>query len=244
MNTPAAAPSASTFGKWMALTGRPAGLAVRRPGDGPVSARRPGRRLRESGRGREDHRTAWFGIITAFFLVGAATGGVLFGWLGDRIGRVRAMMLSVLTYALVSGPVRVRDDAWQIGVLRFVAALGMGGEWSLGVALINEIWPDRSRALLAGLIGAAANVGYLIIGFVGKLVIDNIEATQSFLAGLNLPSVWIDYLINESNHGWRLLMMCGALPALLTFFIQIFRAGVAALGKRRPEGSNFPLGEP
>ena len=54
--------------------------------------------------------------------------------------------------------------AWQITVLRFLAALGMGGEWSLGVALVMEIWPDRSRAFLAGLIGAAANVGYLLIG--------------------------------------------------------------------------------
>ena len=112
--------------------------------------------------------TAWLGIVTALFLVGAATGGVVFGWLGDRIGRVRAMMLSVLTYAIVSGVGGFATEAWQIGVLRFFAALGMGGEWSLGVALINEIWPDRSRAFLAGLIGAAGNVGYLLIALVGR----------------------------------------------------------------------------
>src|SRR5438477_12048420 len=101
----------------------------------------------------------WVAVITAGFLVGAATGGVLFGWLGDRLGRVRAMTLSVLTYAVFSGLCGVAGVAWQVAVLRFVAALGMGGEWSLGVALVMELWPDRSRAFLAGLIGAAANIG-------------------------------------------------------------------------------------
>src|SRR5262249_50989557 len=93
----------------------------------------------------------WFNVATASFMVGAATGGVLFGWLGDRVGRVRAMTLSVLTYSLFSGAGGFVTDPWQIAVLRFVAALGMGGEWALGVALVMEIWPDRSRAFMAGL---------------------------------------------------------------------------------------------
>ena len=63
-----------------------------------------------------------------------------------------------------------RAQAWQVGVLRFIAALGMGGEWSLGVALVMEVWPNRSRALMAGLIGAAANVGFLLVGLVGLAV--------------------------------------------------------------------------
>src|SRR2546421_10660360 len=90
----------------------------------------------------------WFGVVTAGFLVGAATGGVLFGWLGDRIGRVRAMTLSVFTYAIFTGLCGLTTEAWQVGVLRFVAALGMGGEWSLGVALVMEGWPNRSRAFM------------------------------------------------------------------------------------------------
>src|SRR5258707_9449279 len=96
----------------------------------------------------------WFAGATAAFLVGAATGGVLFGWLGDRLGRVRAMTLSVFTYAIFSGMCGLAAAPWQIVVLRFIAALGMGGEWSLGVALVMEIWPNRSRGLLAGVIGA------------------------------------------------------------------------------------------
>src|SRR3954452_11774955 len=89
----------------------------------------------------------WFGVITAGFLVGAATGGVLFGWLGDRIGRVRAMTLSVLTYAVFTGACGLATTAEQVAVLRFIASLGMGGEWSLGVALVMEVWPNKSRAL-------------------------------------------------------------------------------------------------
>src|SRR4029079_3784915 len=109
----------------------------------------------------------WFGVIIAGFLVGAATGGVLFGWLGDRIGRVRGMSLSVLTYAIFKGLCGFAQSPAQLGILRFIAALGMGGEWSLGVALVMEVWPNRSRALMAGLIGARAKVGYLPVARVG-----------------------------------------------------------------------------
>ncbi|MBI3412101.1 MAG: MFS transporter [Planctomycetes bacterium] len=162
----------------------------------------------------------WLGVITALFLVGAATGGVLFGWLGDRIGRVRSMMLSVLTYALVSGLCAFATETWHVGALRFVAAMGMGGEWSLGVALINEIWPDRSRVFLAGLIGAAANVGYLLIGAVG-LHLDAVRANlNDGLLALGLPDRWVLSLMGHDS--WRLLMMFGAVPALLTLFIRLF----------------------
>mgnify|MGYP003346138441 CR=1 FL=1 len=105
--------------------------------------------------GSDEASGFWFSIIIAVFLVGAACGGVLLGWLGDRIGRVRAMSLSVLTYALFTGFCGLVKRPEQIAVLRFIAALGMGGEWALGVALVMEVWPNRSRALMAGLIGAA-----------------------------------------------------------------------------------------
>src|SRR5688572_10370301 len=105
----------------------------------------------------------WFSVIIAVFLVGAASGGVLFGWLGDKIGRVRAMSLSIFTYAIFTGLCGFATEAWHIAALRFIASLGMGGEWSLGVALVNEIWPNKSRAWLAGAIGAAANVGFLLV---------------------------------------------------------------------------------
>src|SRR6187200_596848 len=115
----------SNFGKWMALTAALLGWLF----DGlemglfPLVQKSALDELVDS-----KHQTLWIGIITSLFLVGAATGGVLFGWLGDRFGRVRAMMLSVLTYALVSGLCGFATSAWQIGALRFIASLGMGGE--------------------------------------------------------------------------------------------------------------------
>jgi MFS transporter, SHS family, sialic acid transporter len=162
----------------------------------------------------------WFNVIMAGFLVGAATGGVLFGWLGDRIGRVRAMTLSVLTYALFTGLCGLAGAAWQVGVLRFIAALGMGGEWSLGVALVMEVWPNRSRAFMAGLIGAAANVGYLLVGFVGLGLLSVLTSLDSGLRGLGFPEPWVKTLVASS--GWRVMMLLGTVPALLTFFIRIF----------------------
>lgn len=162
----------------------------------------------------------WFGVIIAIFLIGAATGGVLFGWLGDRIGRVRAMTLSVLTYALFTGACGFVTSAWQIGVLRFIASLGMGGEWSLGVALVMEVWPNKSRALMAGLIGASANLGYILVGVLGLGLNRTLGTIESVLLAMKLPETFVDSMV--SHQGWRILMILGALPALLTFLIRIF----------------------
>ncbi|MCS7045806.1 MAG: MFS transporter [Gemmataceae bacterium] len=214
-------PKTTSLGKWMALAAALLGWLF----DGlemglfPLVANPA---LRELGVPAE-RVVAWNGVITALFLVGAATGGVLFGWLGDRLGRVRAMMLSVLTYALVTGVCGFATAPWQIGALRFVAALGMGGEWSLGVALINEIWPDRSRAFLAGLIGAAANVGYLIIALVGRGLTTYVREFRAWLLeDVRASEATVEFLLGPHQSGWRLLMMLGALPALLTFFIRLF----------------------
>lgn len=162
----------------------------------------------------------WIGIITGVFLVGAATGGVLFGWLGDRIGRVRAMTLSVLTYAVFTSLCGVSQTPLQLGALRFIAALGMGGEWSLGVALVMEVWPNRSRAFMAGLIGAAANVGYLLVGFVGLGLSAVIGKLEAMMTGIGLPDALVAQLV--ANDGWRIIMILGIVPALLTFFIRLF----------------------
>ncbi|MDB6121234.1 MAG: naiP [Pedosphaera sp.] len=136
----------------------------------------------------------WMGTITACFLIGAALGGIIFGWLGDKIGRVRAMALSILTYSLVTGLGYLAHEPWHLGAVRFISALGMGGQWSLGVALIMECWPEKWRPFLAGAIGAAANVGQLLVGVTAKL----------------------HPVITDS---WRWMMLVGAAPALFVFFI-------------------------
>ena len=105
--------------------------------------------------GQDQFVGLWMGRITALFLVGAAAGGLGFGWLGDRVGRVRAMTLSILTYSIFTGFCFFAQQPWHLGMFRFIAAFGMGGEWSLGVALVMEAWPSGKRALLAGVIGTA-----------------------------------------------------------------------------------------
>ncbi|WP_020468633.1 MFS transporter [Zavarzinella formosa] len=162
----------------------------------------------------------WYAVITAVFLIGAATGGVVFGWLGDRIGRVRAMTLSVLTYALFSGMCGLAGEAWHVAVMRFVAALGMGGEWSLGVALVMEVWPDQSRAWLAGVIGSAANFGYMIIAVVGLGLNAVIADLGGMLQSAGVGSETSAWLLK--NSGWRILMLVGTFPAVLTFLIRLF----------------------
>ncbi len=165
----------------------------------------------------------WYGIVLACFLVGAATGGVLFGWLGDKIGRVRAMTVSILMYSLCSGLSAASQSPEQLAVLRFVGALGMGGEWALGVALVMELWPGASRALMAGLIGAFGNLGYLICGAIAFGLSPNRTSPaeiQSALTGIGLPTDWAAAL--TANGNWRLLMLVGALPALLTMLLRLF----------------------
>jgi MFS family permease len=163
---------------------------------------------------------SWFGAIIATFLVGAASGGVFFGWLGDKIGRVRAMTFSILTYAIFTGACGFAHSAWQIAILRFIASLGMGGEWSLGVALVNEVWPSKSRALTAGLIGAAANVGYLLVALLSMALLGFISTAHSAFLHLGMSEAFTTTLLGHS--AWRLLMISGALPALLIFGILFF----------------------
>src|SRR6478735_6851382 len=80
----------------------------------------------------------WDQVITACFLFGAAFGGLVFGWLGDKVGRVKAMSMSILVYSAFTGLLYFVKTPYHMAALRFVAAIGMGGEWALGVALVME----------------------------------------------------------------------------------------------------------
>jgi MFS family permease len=211
--------SGSGRGKWLALTAALLGWMF----DGAEMGVFPlvGRPALEDllGDAGKDKVELWFSVVMAGFLVGAATGGVLFGWLGDRFGRVRAMSLSVVTYSLFTGLCGLTSSALHLSILRFVAALGMGGEWSLGVALVMEVWPNRSRAFMAGVIGAAGNCGYLLAGLVGLGLVNLLADAERGLLAMGLGDDWVAWLV--AKQGWRLLLLLGALPALLTFFIRL-----------------------
>lgn len=139
----------------------------------------------------------WMGWLTALFLLGAAAGGACFGWLGDRIGRVRTMALSILVYSIFTGACYFAREPWQLGICRLVASLGMGGQWSLGVALVMETWSEADRPWLAGAIGAAANIGYVLIAVVA-------------------------YFVPITASSWRWIMLVGTAPAVLALAIRYY----------------------
>lgn len=136
----------------------------------------------------------WLSLLIAAFLLGAAAGGVLFGWLGDRIGRAKSMGLSILCYSAITGLSYFVTSPQQLLALRFVACLGIGGMWPCGVALTTEAWPGTSRAFLAGWIGTSANVGFLILGL-----------------------LMIRYPITQET--WRWVLLLGGAPVLLGVFV-------------------------
>jgi MFS transporter, SHS family, sialic acid transporter len=181
----------------------------------PVIARPALKDLLGAGAG-DDAIGWWMGVATATFLLGAACGGAVFGWLGDRIGRVKSMALSILAYSLVNGLGWFATEPWHLAGVRFLSALGMGGQWSLAVALVMESWPERWRPMLAGAIGAAANVGFLLVGVTAR----------------------VHHVTPES---WRWMMLVAAAPAFLVVFVifavpesQRWRDAVAISGNVKP----------
>ncbi len=96
--------------------------------------------------GHDDKR--WGELCLAFFLVGGAVGGIGFGSLADRIGRKPTMVLTILFYSIFSGLTYFSTELWQIAALRFLIALGVGGEWAVGAALVAEVFPTRAEPAL------------------------------------------------------------------------------------------------
>ena len=131
--------------------------------------------------------------IQAAFLVGWAIGGGFFGRIGDRIGRSRTLSLTILTYASFTGLAFFAHTWWQLLVVRFLAALGIGGEWAVGASLLAETWPSRWRPWIAAGLQSGVNIGILLA-----------SGTTFLLAGQS-P---------------RVVFLVGVLPALLVFWIR------------------------
>jgi MFS family permease len=132
-------------------------------------------------------------IIQGAFLFGWALGGGFFGLIGDRLGRARALSLTVLTYALFTGLSVFAHTWWHLMIFRFLAALGIGGEWSVGASLISETWPRPWRPWLAAVLQSGVNIGIL-------------------------GAVLANYVMAGAQP--RYLFLVGVLPALLVFWIR------------------------
>ena len=111
----------------------------------------------------------WFARFTAALMLGAAVGGIALGNLGDVVGRSPALGISVLFYSVFAGLGALVQTQEQMLVLRFLVGLGVGGVWPNAVALAAECWPDRSRPVVAGLMGAALNGGILMLSQIARI---------------------------------------------------------------------------
>ncbi len=132
-------------------------------------------------------------LLTAIFLLGWAAGGFIFGVLGDRLGRTRTMIVTICIYALFTGLNALVHTFWQYAACRFLTALGVGGEFAAGTALVAEVWPARSRPMALGALQASSAVG-------------------------NVMAALITLVLSASS--WRIAYAVGALPALLVLWIR------------------------
>jgi SHS family sialic acid transporter-like MFS transporter len=111
----------------------------------------------------------WFARFTASLMLGAAIGGIALGNLGDRIGRTRAMGISILFYSVFAAMGAWAQSQEQMLALRFLVGLGVGGLWPNGIALVAECWPGAKRPLVSGVMMAGLNTGILLLSQLARL---------------------------------------------------------------------------
>jgi MFS family permease len=134
------------------------------------------------------------GILGSITLLAAAAGGIVFGWIADRFGRTRALIWSVLIYAVFTAACGFAQNVFELAIFRILLGIGMGGEWASGAALVSETWSDRHRGKALGIMQSSWAIGY---------------ALAALVAGIILP--W---------KGWRPVFFVGILPAIFTLFVR------------------------
>src|SRR5262249_16925396 len=122
------------------------------------------------------------------FLVGGAVGGIWFGTLADRWGRRPVLVLTILTYSVFSGLTALAQELWQVGVLRFLVAFGVGGEWSVASAMVAEAFRVRGRAQAASIFHATSILGTWLAALAGYIV--GSQWRHAYLIGV-LPALLV-----------------------------------------------------
>ena len=159
------------------------------------------------------------GYSTSIFMIGWATGGLIFGAVGDRIGRAKTLATTVLMYSLCTGLSAFSTSWVDFFIYRFITGMGVGGVFGLAVALVADSLPERSRTPALGLLQALSAFGNITAGIM-SIVIGRLGA-----AGTINPS-----------HGWKIMFLFGALPAFLCVFIQLRLKEPEKWVKAREEG--------
>ena len=140
----------------------------------------------------------WYAYFQCAFLFGAAAGGWIFGHLGDRIGRTRALAISIIWFSLITGLSFLASNPTHLLLMRFIACLGVGGCWPNGVALVSEAWSKMARPVMASMIGMAGNVGILAVATI-----------------LTNPK----YAVTPES--WRTIFQIGGIPVILGVVILV-----------------------
>ncbi|HEY3927625.1 MAG TPA: MFS transporter [Candidatus Koribacter sp.] len=138
---------------------------------------------------------ATVGLLNTLTLLASGLGGLLFGWIADRVGRTRALMLSIATYSVCSFASGLSTSVQMLAACRFVLGLGMGGEWNTGATLVAETWPTHLRAKAIAIVQSSWAWGY---------------AAAAVVAGFIL----------QHFHNWRYVFFIGIAPALVTLWIR------------------------
>lgn len=134
------------------------------------------------------------GLMGSLTLGASAVGGLVFGVLADRLGRTRALNLSILLYSVFTFACGLAPNIWVFGIFRVLLGLGMGGEWASGATLVSETWPEKHRGKALGIMQSCWAIGYGLAAVVVALL---------------LP-----------RFGWRAVFFVGILPALFTLWIR------------------------
>lgn len=207
-------------------------------------------------------------VILGIFLVGGALGGILFGALADRWGRVPTLNATILMYSIFSGLTYFAESLWQVALLRFLVAIGTGGEWSVGAAIVAEVFPPRARAQAGGIFHASSILGTWLAALAGLVV--GAQWRYAYLLGvlpailvllvrarMREPDVWLERQRQASpdnavprggnllellgDHRWRMRAILGLLFAatgLGTFWAVTVAGQNLAEGFLRAEGAS------
>ncbi len=140
------------------------------------------------------------GYATTIFILGWAIGGFAFGILGDRIGRAKTMLITILLYSAFTGLSAFSANFAQFAFFRFLTGLGVGGEFAVGVSLVAEVMPDRARPFALGFLQALSAVGNMLAAVL-SMILGKMEETGAI------------------GSSWRAMFVVGVLPALLSLFI-------------------------
>jgi MFS family permease len=150
-----------------------------------------------------DATFSWTGLLTSLLLLGWAAGGVLFGFICDRLGRMRTLMLTMVLYAIGTTLCAFAPNLWVLMLFRVMASLGIGGEWAAGASLVAEIMPEKRRVEAGALLYTGAPFGLFLANFINH----------------QIAGVWF---VNEPEHSWRYLFLFGLLPAAATLVVRMF----------------------